>query len=186
MGKTQSERLLWEFADKHAERVQAVAINPSVVIGRPLAKHHIRSSLSFIRDLLRWTYPACPPMRFHLVDVGDVAKGHVRALTSVKAAGHRIIFSDRQMSLLEISKVLSRKYKTPVRELPKLILYIAAYFDKRYSVRLARASANLRYQFRSDRPRELLGIKLRNTEESILEAAETMVEKGWVEPRSRS
>ncbi|MBU2675888.1 MAG: NAD-dependent epimerase/dehydratase family protein, partial [Gammaproteobacteria bacterium] len=45
IGKTQSERLLWEFADKHAGRLKAVAINPSVVIGRPLAKHHIRSSL---------------------------------------------------------------------------------------------------------------------------------------------
>ena len=32
MGKAQSERLLWEFVDKHADRVQAVAINPSVVI----------------------------------------------------------------------------------------------------------------------------------------------------------
>ena len=155
-----------------------------MVIGPPLAKHHIRSSLSFIRDLVGWTYPACPPMRFHLVDVGDVSKGHVRALTSDKAAGHRIIFSDRQMSMLEISKVLSRKYKTPMRVLPKLILYIAAYLDKRFSLRLARASANLRYQFRSDRPTELLGIKLRNTEESILEAAETMVDKGWVKPRS--
>ncbi len=185
MGKTQSERLLWEFADKHADRVQAVAINPSVVIGPPLAKHHIRSSLAFIRDLVGWTYPACAPMRLHLVDVGDVSKGHVRALTSDKAAGHRIIFSDRELSMLEISKVLSRKYKTPVRVLPKLVLYIAAYFDKRYSLSLARASAKLRFQFRSDRPTELLGIKLRNTEESILEAAETMVEKGWVEPRSR-
>jgi len=184
MGKTQSERLLWEFADKHADRVQAVAINPSVVIGRPLAKHHIRSSLAFIRDLVSWTYPACAPMRFHLVDVGDVAQGHVRALTSDKAAGHRIIFSDRLMSMLEISKVLSRKYKTPTWELPKLVLYIAAYFDKRFSLRLARANANLRYQFRSNRPTELLGIELRNTEESILEAAETMVEKGWGKPRS--
>ena len=183
MGKAQSERLLWEFADKHADRVQAVAINPSVVIGRPLAKHHMRSSLSFIRDLVGWTYPACPPMRFHLVDVGDVAQGHVRALTSDKAAGHRIIFSDRLMSMLEISKVLSRKYKTPVRVLPKLALYIAAYFDKRFSLRLARASANLRYQFRSDRPAKLLGINLKNTEESILEAADTMVEEGWVKPR---
>ncbi len=125
MGKTQSERLLWEFADKHADRVQAVAINPSVVIGRPLAKHHIRSSLSFIRDLVGWTYPACAPMRFPLVDVGDVSKGHVRALTSDRGAGHRVIFSDRQMSILEVSKVLSRKYKTPMRVLPKLILYIA-------------------------------------------------------------
>jgi len=184
MGKTQSERLLWEFADKHADRVQAVAINPSVVIGPPLAKHNIRSSLSFIRDLVGWTYPACAPMRLHLVDVGDVSKGHVRALTSDKAAGHRIIFSDRQMSMLEISKVLSRKYKTPMRVLPKLILYIAAYLDKRYSLRLARASAKLRCQFRSDRPTELLGIKLKNTEESILEAAEAMVTKGWVKPRS--
>ncbi len=184
MGKTQSERLLWEFAGKHADRVQAVAINPSVVIGRPLAKHHIRSSLAFIRDLVGWTYPACAPMRLDLVDAGDVSKGHVRALTSDKAAGHRIIFSDRQMSMLEISKVLSRKYKTPSWVLPKLILYIAAYFDKRYSLRLALASVNLRFQFRSDRPRELLGIKLKNTEESILQAAETMVEEGWVEPRS--
>ncbi len=164
--------------------MQAVAINPSVVIGRPLAKHHIRSSLSFIRDLVGWTYPACAPMRFHLVDVGDVSKGHVRALTSDKAVGQRIIFSDRPMSMLEISKVLSRKYKTPMRVLPKLILYIAAYLDKRLSFRLARASVNLRYEFKSDRPRELLGIKLKNTEESILQAAETMVEKGWVKPRS--
>lgn len=186
MGKTQSERLLWEFADKHADRVKAVAINPSVVIGRPLAKHHIRTSLAFIRDLVGWTYPACPPMRFHLVDVGDVAEGHVRALTSDKAAGHRIIFSDRPMSILEISKVLSRKYKTPMRELPKLVLYIAAYFDRRFSLRLARASANLRYEFRSDRPATLLGIRLRNTEESILEAADAMVENGWVQPRSQS
>ena len=184
MGKTQSERLLWEFADKHADRVQAVAINPSVVIGPPLAKHHIRSSLSFIRDLVGWTYPACAPMRLHLVDAGDVAKGHVRALTSDKAVGQRIIFSDRPMSMLEISKVLSRKYKTPMRVLPKLILYIAAYLDKRFSLPLARASANLSYEFGSNRPMELLGIDLRNTEESILEAAETMVEKGWVKPRS--
>jgi dihydroflavonol-4-reductase len=186
MGKTQSERLLWEFADKHADRVQAVAINPSVVIGPPLAKHHIRSSLSFIRDLVGWTYPACAPMRFHLVDVGDVAKGHVRALTSDKAVGQRIIFSDRQMSMLEISKALSRKYKTPKWELPNLIMYIAAYLDKRYTLRLARATANLRYEFRSNRPMELLGIKLKDTEESILEAAGTMVEKGWVKPRSIS
>jgi len=183
MGKTQSERLLWQFVDKHADRVEAVAINPSVVIGPPLAKHHIRSSLSFIRDLVGWTYPACAPMRLHLVDVGDVSKGHVRALTSDKAVGQRIIFSDRQKSILEISKVLSRKYKTPMRELPRLILYIAAYLDKRFSYRLARASANLRYEFGSNRPMELLGISLRNTEESILEAAETMVEKGWVKPR---
>ena len=186
IGKTQSERLLWAFADKHADRVQAVAINPSVVIGPPLARHHIRSSLSFIRDLVGWTYPACAPMRLHLVDVGDVSRGHVRSLTSDKAVGQRVIFSDRQMSMLEISKVLSRKYKTPMRVLPKLILYIAAYLDKRYSLRLARVSANLRCQFRSDRPSELLGIKLRNTEESILEAAETMVENGWVKPRSTS
>ena len=183
MGKAQSERLLWEFADKHVDRVQAVAINPSVVIGPPFAKHHIRSSLSFIRDLVGWTYPACAPMRFHLIDVGDVSKGHVRALTSDKAVGQRIIFSDRPMSMLEISKVLSRKYKTPKWVLPNLILYIAAHLDKRFSFRLARASVNLRYEFRSDRPKELLGIELKDTEESILEAAETMVEKGWVKPR---
>src|SRR5210317_296290 len=184
MGKTQSERLLWQFVDEHADRVQAVAINPSVVIGPPLAKHHIRSSLSFIRDLVGWSYPACAPMRLHLVDVGDVSKGHVRALTSDKAVGQRIIFSERQKSILEISKVLSRQYKTPMRELPRLILYIAAYLDKRFSLPLARASANLHYEFGSNRPMELLGINLRNTEESILEAAETMVEKGWVKPRS--
>jgi nucleoside-diphosphate-sugar epimerase len=163
--------------------VQAVAINPSVVIGPPLAKHHIRSSLSFIRDLVGWTYPACAPMRLHLVDVGDVSKGHVRALTSDEAVGQRIIFSDRPMSILDVSKVLSRQYKTPMRELPKLILYVAAYLDKRFSYRLARASANLRYEFGSNRPMELLGISLRNTEESILEAAETMVQEGWVKPR---
>jgi uncharacterized tellurite resistance protein B-like protein len=88
--------------------------------------------------------------------------------------------------MLEISKALSRKYKTPKWELPNLIKYIAANQDKRYTLRLARATANLRYEFRSNRPMELLGIKLKDTEESILEAAGTMVEKGWVKPRSIS
>jgi hypothetical protein len=64
------------------------------------------------------------------------------------------------------------------------INFKAAYLDKRFSLRLARASANLHYEFGSNRPTELLGIDLRNTEESILEAAETMVEKGWVKPRT--
>lgn len=184
MAKAQSERLLWAFADEHADRVKAVAINPSVVIGPPLAKHHLRGSLSFIRDLVGWTYPACAPMRIHLVDVGDIARGHVLALTSDKAVGHRIIFSDRQMSMLGISKVLSRKYETPRRELPKLVLYIAAALDKRFSLRLARASVNQRCDFESNRPQELLGIELRNTGKSILNAADAMVEQGWVKPRS--
>lgn len=184
IGKAQSERLLWAFADQHADRIKAVAINPSVVIGPPLAKHHTRTSLSFIRGLVGWTIPACAPMQLHLVDVGDVAQGHVRALTSDKAVGHRIIFSERQLSMLEISKVLSRKYRTPTRVLPRFALYIAAYMKKRHSLRIVRASANQRCHFKSDRPAELLGITLRNTEESILEAAETMVEKAWVKPRS--
>ena len=184
MAKTQSERLLWAFADEHASRVAAVAINPSVVIGRPLAKHHLRGSLSFIRDLVGWKYPACAPMRIHLVDVGDIAKGHVRALTSDEAAGQRIIFSDRQLSMRGISEILSQRYRTPMRELPKLILYIAAALDKRFSLRLARASVNQRCDFETDRPKELLGIDLRNTGHSILEAADAMVEQGWVKPRS--
>ena len=84
------------------------------------------------------------------------------------------------MSMLEISKILSRNYKTPMRGMLKLSLYIAAHLNKRFSLRLAWASANLRLQFQSDRPKELLGIELKNTEESILEAAEAMVENGWV------
>jgi hypothetical protein len=111
----------------------------------------MRSSLAFIRDLVGWTYPACVPMRLHLVDVGEVSEAPVRALTSDKAAGQRIIFSYRQMSILEVSKALSRKYRTPMRVLPKLILYIAAYLDKRFSRRLARASANPHYEFGSSR-----------------------------------
>ena len=184
MAKVQSERLLWEFVAEHADRVQAVAINPAVVIGRPLAKHHIKSSVSFIRDLVGWNYPGCTPMSLHLIDAEDVADAHVRALTSEQAAGKRIILAERCMSMLDISRILSRHYVTPLRRLPAVLVYVAAIFDKRFSFRLARASVNYEYSFASDHARELLGLHLKNTELSILECAEAMVTNHWVEPRS--
>ena len=76
--------------------------------------------------------PVVPKIHMGFVDVRDVAKAHIFAMTSSKANGQRIIASEREMFFSDASKVLNSAgyMKAPTREIPDFFVRLMAPFVK--------------------------------------------------------
>ncbi|MCX2975946.1 SDR family oxidoreductase [Candidatus Marimicrobium litorale] len=131
--KTLAEKAAWDFMEKLAdnEKFELTTINPSAVTG-PMLTDDIGTSNSFIVQLASGLMPVVPKIHMGFVDVRDVAKAHVFAMTSSKANGQRIIASEREMFFSDASKVLNSAgyMKAPTREIPDFVVRLMAPFIK--------------------------------------------------------
>jgi len=99
--KTLAEHAAWSFMSsaRPSPSFDLTVINPDIIIGPIL--HHCPSAASVnetnafaVYNFLNGTYTQIDGLKFpfyHFVDVRDVAEGIVRALTSERAGGARII-----------------------------------------------------------------------------------------------
>ena len=131
--KTLAEKAAWDFMGKLAdnEKFELTTINPSAVTG-PMLTDDIGTSNSFIVQLASGLMPVVPKIHMGFVDVRDVAKAHIFAMTSSKANGQRIIASEREMFFSDASKVLNSAgyMKAPTREIPDFFVRLMAPFVK--------------------------------------------------------
>lgn len=121
--KVDSERLVLDAA---AAGQWAVVVNPTAPIGpgdrRPTPTGRV------IRDGARGAVPAYVDTGLNLVDVRDVAAGHLLALER-GVSGRRYILGNENLSLAEILRLVARLggRRPPVRRLPhRLAIGIAA------------------------------------------------------------
>ena len=87
-----------------------VAVNPSLVIGAPDEGPSIGGK--FLLQVLKRRFKAYIRLGFNCVDVEDVAKGHLLALTKGKI-GERYILSERNVMLKELLDLCERFAGTP-------------------------------------------------------------------------
>ncbi len=107
--KTLAERAAWEI-NKEQQRWDLVVINPSLVIGPGINPHSTSESFNIIRQLGDGTGKMGTPEFFvGAVDVRDLAEAHFNAGFFPGAQGRHII-SAREVSLLELSEILQKKY----------------------------------------------------------------------------
>ena len=83
--KTLAERAAWE-AVKGAE-MELTVINPGGVFGSSLGAKIDGQSVSMMTDMITGKFPMIPDMAMGMVEVRDVAKLHVAAMTANGAAG---------------------------------------------------------------------------------------------------
>ena len=130
--KTQAERAAWDFVANEAPDMRLTTINPGVVVGAPLDRH-FGTSVSIIERLLLAKDLALPDLSFPIVDVRDVARLHVAAITSSASEGHRFIASGGTRSFLDIARVIkgalpSRRIVT--RRAPSFLVRLLALTDR--------------------------------------------------------
>ena len=185
--KAAAERAAWAFTEALDEdkRWRLCTINPAIVIGPTYTRAHCRTSPQIIRDLMRGSFPACPPIFFGFVDAREVAWAHVRTLMNPQATG-RFILCDEHGWMLDIANHLRRLYpgKTfPKGRLPKLVMLLAGIFDKRIELKLIRRILGNEVRYDSSRSRDVLGVKYRPFDDSLRETVDTMVQGGWAQLR---
>ena len=129
--KTLAERAAWE-AVKGAE-MELTVINPGGVFGSSLGAKIDGQSVSMMTDMITGKFPMIPDMAMGMVEVRDVAKLHVAAMTANGAAGQRFIASTAEpVEMATLAKVLREAgyNKAPKIKAPTFLIKIMSLFDR--------------------------------------------------------
>ena len=182
--KTLAEKAAWDFVKglPEEEKFELATINPSFVIGPAISGPGFESQ-KIIADMVTGKLPGMPLLRFHYVDVRDVALAHVRALEEPEAAGKRIILAAEEMWMADFATILhdefapqGYEFKTSVP--PYCFIRFASIFDSKIASILP-LWGKIRH-LNTDISTGLLGIKYRPINGSVIEMVNGMIEKGWI------
>ena len=181
--KTLAERAAREWMAARDTAMEFVSINPSMVLG-PVQNADFSASVEAIRQLMTGAMPMAPDLGFAIVDVRDLGELHVRCLTEPGLAGERFIAAGRFMKLIEIGEVLRQRLpreqtrKVPTRVMPGWMVSAASVFNP--AVRSIRSELGKTRHADPSHTRERLGWQTRREEDTIVDTARSLVEKGVV------
>ncbi len=169
--KTIAELAAWEFARQHP-KTELTVVCPSLILGPPLSRD-MSTSLSVIVRMIEGRMPRLPRLSFPVVDVRDCADLHLLAMTSPQAAGQRYIAGGPSLWFAEMAKILRDRLgadaaKVPTKEMPNLVVRIAALFDP--GLRSITGDLGVQNHYSIDKARAL-GWKPRSAEECIVDTA---------------
>ena len=186
--KTLSERLAWEIAQAQS-RWDLVVVNPGLVLGPGLSPHTKAEGVLMMLDFGNGYYRfGAPELEFAIVDVRDVAEGHLRAGLTPEASGRHILVSE-SMSLLEMGKVLRGHFGDDFPFPRKGVSNLAALMlAPRRGIPQAVARRNLGYPLRFDnsRSRTALGITYRPARKSVVDHFQQLLDDGLVARPART
>ncbi|MEI6724962.1 MAG: NAD-dependent epimerase/dehydratase family protein [Actinomycetes bacterium] len=129
--KTLAERAAWKAAE--GGTMEMVAICPGPVFGPSLGAKIDGQSAALIRDMISGKVPMIPDVAMGMIDVRDVARLHVKALTAVGAAGKRFIAASAEpVEMATLASVLrgAGYSKVPSRRAPSFLLRFMGVFDR--------------------------------------------------------
>ena len=129
--KTLAEQSAWAQVAK--SNLELVVINPGAVYGPSLGAEVDGQSVAFIKDLIRGKVPMIPNVAMGMVDVRDVARLHVAALTTARAAGQRFIAATSEpITMSHVAETLRNAgyKKVPSRKAPNVAIKLMSLFDR--------------------------------------------------------
>jgi len=129
--KTLAERAAWQAAEGGS--MELVVINPGAVFGPSLGATIDGQSVAMIAKMIAGKLPMIPDIAMGMIDVRDVARLHVKALSVPAAAGKRFIAASAEpVAMATMASVLrSAGYsKVPSRLAPSVLLRFMGLFDR--------------------------------------------------------
>ena len=129
--KTLAERAAWTAVN--AGNMELTVINPGAVFGPSLGAKMDGQSVGLMTAMIGGKMPMVPDMSMGMVDVRDVARLHVDAMTAEGAAGRRFIAATAEpIDMATVAGVLREAgyTKVPSRKAPNILLKIMGVFDR--------------------------------------------------------
>lgn len=181
--KVLAERAAWDFIAEEGGEMELVTMLPVAVMG-PVMGHEISGSNHLIQRILSGGMPAFPDVWIPIVDVRDVARAHILAMTTPDAGGQRFLLASGPVTAMrEIGAVLGARLgdaaaHVPTRSIPSLVVRAASVFNPAF--RPIVPDLGYRKRISADRARRVLGWEPRPSFEAIEAAGESIVRKGLV------
>ncbi|MDG4772259.1 aldehyde reductase [Solwaraspora sp. WMMD792] len=181
--KTLAERDAWDFASAEDSGMELVTLCPVAVVG-PVMGKEISGANHIVQRSLDGSMRGYPHLYIPFVDVRDVAAAHVLAMTTPGAAGQRFLLSGgpaiamKQVGALLKANLGDAAKRVPTRTIPNPVVRVAALFSKEF--RPIVPDLGYAKKVSNEKARRVLGFQPRQTDEAILAAATTMLDKGLV------
>jgi dihydroflavonol-4-reductase len=129
--KTLAERAAW--AEVKGSNLELTVINPGAVFGPPIGSKDGAQNVAMMADMIAGKMPMIPDMAMGMVDVRDVAKLHIAAMTKSGASGKRFIACTAEpIEMSTVTQILrdAGYSKAPARKAPTFLLKFMGIFDK--------------------------------------------------------
>ena len=129
--KTLAERAAWAAAKDGTMELTVIA--PGAVFGPSLGAKMDGQSVAMMTAMIGGKMPMVPDMAMGMVDVRDVARLHVKAMTAEGAAGRRFIAASAEpVEMATVASVLKKAgyAKAPSRKAPTVLLKVMGLFDR--------------------------------------------------------
>jgi nucleoside-diphosphate-sugar epimerase len=174
VSKILAERAAWDLMNSAAGPTEFTTILPGAVFGPILARENL-GSVKIIQNLLAGRGPGLPRLGFWIVDVRDLAKLHVRALTAPNAAGQRFLAAGDFMWMEDIAKTIrdTLKLRIPVRRLPTFVVRMALPFMPAFKP-LAPLLGK-KFPLTTEKARRELGFTPRPAAETVIDCARSLL-----------
>ncbi len=179
--KTLAEKTAWELIGASDGATELATVNPALVLG-PVLSSDFSDSVTIVSRLLTGRVPGLPGFGFNVVDVRDVADLHIRAMTDPAASGERFIAAGQYAWMADLATILRAKLppsetrKVPTRKLPNLMVHFAALFDR--DLTFLTPNLGCRHDYTSAKAQRVLGWKPRPLEETVVETARSLIDRG--------
>ncbi|KDE98729.1 epimerase [Mycolicibacterium aromaticivorans JS19b1 = JCM 16368] len=179
--KTLAERSAWEFVQTSGGRMELTTMLPVAVMG-PVLGHKLSGSNHLIQRILNGDMPGFPHLFFPIVDVRDVAKAHILAMTNPAVGGERFLLSNGPaVEMKDIGALIRSRFgpaakKVPRRTLPDVVVRVGALFNP--ELKSLVPELGYRKNSSNEKARKILGWAPRDPEDAIVAAAESMIDKG--------
>ncbi|MBJ7347932.1 MAG: aldehyde reductase [Thermoleophilaceae bacterium] len=179
--KTVAELAAWKLVEERGASDRIAVVNPGAIIG-PVLSEDRSYSIQLVERMLAGE-PAVPKLGFGVVDVRDVAKLEVLAMTAPEAAGKRFVAVSEFAWMADIANVLrerlgDRAKNVPRRTAPNFAVKAMALFDP--DVRSIVGDLGKKTIYSAERAKTLLGWEPRPAADSVVDCAESLIETGVV------
>uniref|UniRef100_A0A914UQI4 NAD-dependent epimerase/dehydratase domain-containing protein n=1 Tax=Plectus sambesii TaxID=2011161 RepID=A0A914UQI4_9BILA len=190
VSKVKAERAAWDFvkqltADQH--KFELVVINPLIILG-PTLTDTVGSSVAMVQRFLTKPMAKLPKICVPSVDVRDVAKAHILAMTAAGAAGERIVVAYQpsywmtQMARDLNAEFSSQGFVIPTEEMKQDD--DTSGLDPHTQATLKQRPYGVDIKFDTTKMKKILGMdKLIDIKSSVIESAYSLIERNIVEKR---
>lgn len=181
--KVFAEKTAMYLSDKNP-KMKLTIFNPGFLLGPTLQRHSESSSCKWFKILMSNHSPKVYKLHIPLCDVRDAALAHVKALKKKETSGERYLLAQGSYWILDFAKILQKEYKhfgyiLPLAEIGPGPLKLISFFDE--NARSVLPFYGKESYFSSEKARKDGLIYFRNVDETLVDMAESFIEKKFIE-----
>ncbi|MFJ9908764.1 hypothetical protein ACIRVK_38900 [Streptomyces sp. NPDC101152] len=173
----------WDFVATQGGGLELTTMLPVAVMGSVLGPR-VSGANQVLQRLLNGQVPGLLNIYFPVVDVRDVAAAHVTAMTAPGAAGERFLLAaDPALSMGEIAGILRARLDKAAARVPTDVIpddAVRAGAATNPTLRSVKDELGYSRRFSTDKARRILRWDPHPSEDAVVAAGRSMVERGLV------